>query len=90
MESSDHRDAPLSHGDLATSADPAPATRRKERILEADAILFAVPEYNYSFPGVLKNAIDWATRPYGTSAWVNKPNSCTSRATWTPLASSNR
>ena len=37
----------------------------KKKIREADAILFATPEYNYSIPGVLKNAIDWASRPYG-------------------------
>lgn len=37
------------------------------------AILFATPEYNYSLPGALKNAIDWASRPYGTSAWQGKP-----------------
>jgi chromate reductase len=36
-------------------------------------ILFATPEYNYSVPGALKNAIDWASRPYGDSAWQGKP-----------------
>ncbi len=45
----------------------------KRRILAADAILFATPEYNYSLPGGLKNAIDWASRPYGQSAWTGKP-----------------
>jgi chromate reductase, NAD(P)H dehydrogenase (quinone) len=45
----------------------------KRRIREADAILFVTPEYNYSVPGVLKNAIDWASRPYGDSAWNGKP-----------------
>ena len=45
----------------------------KRRILAADAILFATPEYNYSIPGGLKNAIDWASRPYGKSAWLGKP-----------------
>lgn len=45
----------------------------KRKIREADAILFATPEYNYSIPGVLKNAIDWASRPYGDSAWAGKP-----------------
>jgi chromate reductase len=39
----------------------------------ADGILFVTPEYNYSVPGVLKNAIDWASRPYGDSAWAGKP-----------------
>ena len=45
----------------------------KRKIREADAILFCSPEYNYSVPGVLKNAIDWASRPYGDSAWEGKP-----------------
>jgi chromate reductase len=45
----------------------------KQKILLADAVLFATPEYNYSVPGCLKNAIDWASRPYGTSAWLGKP-----------------
>jgi chromate reductase len=45
----------------------------KRKIREADAILICSPEYNYSVPGVLKNAIDWASRPYGDSAWDGKP-----------------
>lgn len=52
---------------------PAKVTELKKRIREADAILFVTPEYNYSIPGVLKNAIDWASRPYGDSAWNGKP-----------------
>ena len=52
---------------------PAKVTELKRRIREADAILFVTPEYNYSVPGVLKNAIDWASRPYGDSAWSGKP-----------------
>jgi chromate reductase len=45
----------------------------KRHIRAADAVLFVTPEYNYSVPGVLKNAIDWASRPYGVSAWMGKP-----------------
>jgi len=45
----------------------------KRKIREADAILIASPEYNYSVPGVLKNAIDWASRPYGDNALEGKP-----------------
>jgi len=45
----------------------------KRAVREADAILFATPEYNYGVPGVLKNAIDCASRPYGDSAWAGKP-----------------
>jgi chromate reductase len=52
---------------------PAQVVELKQRIREADAILFVTPEYNYSVPGVLKNAIDWASRPYGDSAWTRKP-----------------
>jgi len=52
---------------------PAKVVELKRRVREADAILFVTPEYNYSVPGVLKNAIDWASRPYGDSAWNGKP-----------------
>lgn len=52
---------------------PDKVTELKEKIRKADAILFVTPEYNYSIPGVLKNAIDWASRPYGDSAWAGKP-----------------
>jgi chromate reductase len=52
---------------------PARVTEFKRKIREADAILFGTPEYNYSIPGVLKNAIDWASRPYGDNAWNGKP-----------------
>lgn len=52
---------------------PAKVVEFKKKIREADAILFVTPEYNYSVPGVLKNAIDWASRPYGDSAWAGKP-----------------
>jgi len=45
----------------------------RDRIRACDAILFATPEYNRSIPGVLKNAIDVASRPYGRSAWAKKP-----------------
>jgi len=52
---------------------PAKVTELKAKIRAADAVLFVTPEYNYSIPGVLKNAIDWASRPYGDSAWKGKP-----------------
>ncbi|MDH7564112.1 MAG: NAD(P)H-dependent oxidoreductase [Candidatus Bathyarchaeota archaeon] len=45
----------------------------KKKIKEADALLIATPEYNYSVPGVLKNAIDWASRPYGDNVFDGKP-----------------
>ncbi|HEV3200884.1 MAG TPA: NAD(P)H-dependent oxidoreductase [Bryobacteraceae bacterium] len=62
---------PYNQDDDATP--PALVTDFKARIRAADAILFVTPEYNYSMPGVLKNAIDWASRPYGDSAWEGKP-----------------
>jgi len=52
---------------------PAPTRRLKQEILESDGVLFVTPEYNRSVPGVLKNAIDHASRPYGQSAWSGKP-----------------
>lgn len=52
---------------------PAKIVEMKAKIRAADAILLVTPEYNYSIPGVLKNAIDWASRPYGDSAWIGKP-----------------
>jgi len=52
---------------------PERVAQFKQRIRSADAILIVTPEYNYSIPGVLKNAIDWASRPYGDSAWEGKP-----------------
>lgn len=52
---------------------PRSVVELKQRVRAADAILFSTPEYNYSIPGVLKNAIDWASRPYGDNAWNDKP-----------------
>ena len=52
---------------------PARVVELKRKVREADAILFVTPEYNYSIPGVLKNAIDWGSRPYGDSCWEGKP-----------------
>jgi len=52
---------------------PAASAAFKQRIADADAVLFVTPEYNRSVPGVLKNAIDIASRPYGKSAWSGKP-----------------
>ncbi len=54
-------------------APPASVVELKRRIRAAGAVVIATPEYNYSVPGVLKNAIEWAARPYGDSAWEEKP-----------------
>jgi chromate reductase, NAD(P)H dehydrogenase (quinone) len=53
----------------------------KVKIRSADAILIATPEYNYSIPGVLKNAIDWASRPYGDNSFEGKPVAVMSAST---------
>ena len=63
---------PLYNQDLESDF-PKEANNLKQSIKEADAVLFATPEYNYSFPGVLKNAIDWASRPMGDNSWNGKP-----------------
>jgi chromate reductase len=52
---------------------PPTVVELKRRVRAADALLIVTPEYNYSIPGVLKNAIDWGSRPYGDSAWTGKP-----------------
>src|SRR5437764_5060692 len=53
--------------------EPAPVRSFKEKIHHADSLLVVTPEYNYSIPGVLKNAIDWASRPTGKSVLEGKP-----------------
>jgi len=52
---------------------PAEALRLKATIAASDAIIIATPEYNRSIPGALKNAIDWASRPYGENSFAGKP-----------------
>ena len=65
-------DLPLYNQDF--DADFPPACRRLKQAIQAcDGLLFVTPEYNRSVPGVLKNAIDIASRPYGKSAWSGKP-----------------
>jgi chromate reductase len=53
---------------------PAPARAFKEGLAAVDAVLFVTPEYNRSIPGGLKNAIDWASRPYGKNSFSRKPS----------------
>ena len=65
-------DLPLYNQD--DDANPAPSVKRlKLEIAAAQGVIFVTPEYNRSIPGVLKNAIDHASRPYGQSAWIGKP-----------------
>lgn len=59
----DISDIPLYNDDVRAQGLPPSVERFRKQIAEADAILFSTPEYNYSIPGLLKNAIDWASRP---------------------------
>ena len=64
-------DLPLYNHD--THPLPAPVERLRQEVLDSDAVLFVTPEYNRSIPGVLKNAIDHASRPYKHGVWMGKP-----------------
>lgn len=52
---------------------PAAVTELKRRVEAADAVLIVTPEFNRSFPALIKNALDWASRPYGQNSWTGKP-----------------
>lgn len=66
-------EVPPYNEDVEKVGDPEPVAALKDAIREADALLIATPEYNYSLPGVLKNAIDWASRPPRDSVLKGKP-----------------
>ena len=68
----DLSDLPVYNEDLWESP-PAGVLRMKDDIAKADAVLFVTPEYNRSIPPVIKNAIDWGTRPWGQNSWIGKP-----------------
>ena len=72
IETFDLQGIPPFNGDQE-SPPPERVVQLKAAVRAADAILFATPEFNYSIPGVLKNAIDVGSRPYGKSAWGRKP-----------------
>jgi chromate reductase len=67
-----YRDLPLYSYDYDANYPPV-ATEFKNAIASVDAVLFVTPEYNRSLPGALKNAIDWASRPYGRNSFARKP-----------------
>lgn len=67
------REIPPYDADLETEETPAAVAELRRAMREADAVLIATPEYNHSIPGVLKNALDWASRPAGQSALTGKP-----------------
>jgi len=64
---------PLYNAEMDGEVKPKPVMALKNAIREADALLFVTPEYNHGIPGVLKNAIDWASRPAGRSPLAGKP-----------------
>ncbi len=67
------KDLPLYNHDFDDHY-PAEATALKDAIAGVDAVLFVTPEYNRSIPGGLKNAIDWASRPWGANSFARKPS----------------
>ena len=66
-------DVPLYNGDVEAEGDPAGVAAFKQAIREADAVLMVSPEYNHGVPGVMKNAVDWASRPPRGAALNGKP-----------------
>jgi chromate reductase len=66
-------DLPLYSEDADTDPAPEPVARLREAIASADAVVISTPEYNASIPGPLKNAIDWASRPFPEHAFRGKP-----------------
>lgn len=72
IEALDIHDLPLYDQDHEASS-PAEVAVFKAKIEAADGVVIVTPEYNRSVPGVLKNAIDWGSRPYGHNSWKHKP-----------------
>jgi chromate reductase, NAD(P)H dehydrogenase (quinone) len=64
---------PLYNGDVEAQGDPPAVTAFKQAIVQADGVLMATPEYNHDVPGVMKNAVDWASRPPRGAALSGKP-----------------
>jgi len=69
----DIRDLPFYDGDLEAQGDPAPVQALKAAVRASDAVMFATPEYNWGTSGVLKNAIDWASRDREEGSLMGKP-----------------
>ena len=67
------KEIPAYDADDDVAPGPAPVEELRAAVLAADAVIFATPEYNSSIPGALKNALDWASRPFGTHSFYNKP-----------------
>jgi len=73
IETFDLNEVPLYNGDVEAAGDPPGVTAFKDAIRAADAVLFVTPEYNHGVPGVMKNAVDWASRPARDAALNGKP-----------------
>jgi len=73
LEILDLSDLPLYNGDVEAAGDPVAVSELKRAIREADGIVFASPEYNHSFSGVIKNVIDWASRDREHGSLAGKP-----------------
>ncbi len=73
-------DLPLYDEDVEKAGAPAPWVAFRNQVRAASALLFVTPEYNRSIPGVLKNAIDVGSRPYGASVWSGKPGGVVSNS----------
>lgn len=73
IEIFDLRDIPLYNGDVEAAGDPEGVARFKQAIRDADGVLMVTPEYNHGVPGVMKNAVDWASRPPKGAALEGKP-----------------
>ena len=65
-------DLPLYNGDVEAQGDPQPVTALKRAIAASDGVLMVTPEYNHGVPAVMKNAVDWASRPPGAAALSHK------------------
>ena len=73
IDTFDLADVPLYNGDVEAAGDPPGVASFKAAIRAADAVLFVTPEYNHGVPGVMKNAVDWASRPARDAALNGKP-----------------
>ena len=73
IEVFDLRDVPLYDGDLEATGDPEGVARLKAAIRAADGVLMVTPEYNHGVPGVMKNAVDWCSRPPQSAPLARKP-----------------
>jgi chromate reductase len=73
IEIFDLAEVPLYNGDVEAEGDPEAVARFKRAIAAADGVLMATPEYNHGVPGVMKNAVDWASRPPGSAPLGGKP-----------------